>query len=218
MKAHLLFRRQTAANAETSSGGGEEGAAREKGEAAKLTGATDLVGHHGLHRLFAVAAVATGTGTGTGTGSKVAGGGGGGGGAASTYLDYVSHLPGKNSVLTDNTLRDLILRPPPANAIALKNFDADTLRAAFTMEPGPVPGVRCSPPIYQTYLMRSSSFSLPQKTWARTTFRNRYCCQNEIMLKLREFILNRHSNSHNNSNKYSLNNLLLLHNERLPSN
>ncbi|KAJ3070164.1 hypothetical protein HDU98_006805 [Podochytrium sp. JEL0797] len=92
------------------------------------TGATDLAAHHGLQRLFAVASHSA---------QRIAS-------SASvmdrTYLGYAKDLPGKNSCLSDKTLKDLLLRGVADNALAIRPFDKDVLQAAFTMQPGPVPG------------------------------------------------------------------------------
>ncbi|KAJ3029551.1 UNVERIFIED_CONTAM: hypothetical protein HDU68_011851 [Siphonaria sp. JEL0065] len=100
--------------------GAKKGQGETEAKEKRLTGETDLVAHHSLHRLFAVAAAAPLDDL--------------------SYLAHVKDLPGKNTCLTDNTLRDLIMRPPTGNNVAVRNFDKDVLNTAFTMQPGPVPG------------------------------------------------------------------------------
>ncbi|KAJ3409675.1 hypothetical protein HDU80_010510 [Chytriomyces hyalinus] len=97
----------------------------------KLTGDTDLVEYHNLRHLFAIAAASKHKSLNQNGNSNSD--------TDSSYLAYVKDLPGKNSLVTDKTLRDLILQPPTGNNVAVRNFDNDTLIGAFTFQPGPVP-------------------------------------------------------------------------------
>ncbi|KAI8614057.1 hypothetical protein BC830DRAFT_1169737 [Chytriomyces sp. MP71] len=111
---------------------GEFRATREEG-GSSITGATDLVGHHGLQHLFSV--VPPGKSD-----------------AESTYLDYARDLPGHNECVTDRTLHALvrlsslvghwlvIFQPPSGNDVAVRPFDHDTLISAFAFQPGTVSG------------------------------------------------------------------------------
>ncbi|KAJ3220405.1 hypothetical protein HDU67_000072 [Dinochytrium kinnereticum] len=61
-----------------------------------------------------------------------------------TYLAYLKDLPGKLEVVKDRSLRDAVLAPPKGDPIPIRKFDEDTLMAAFTIRPGPIPGFDAS--------------------------------------------------------------------------
>ncbi|KAK9762456.1 hypothetical protein K7432_011778 [Basidiobolus ranarum] len=56
-----------------------------------------------------------------------------------TYEGYVKELPGKTDFTPSTYLRDLIMAPPKA-AGNISPFDVDTLKDAFSLRPGTVPG------------------------------------------------------------------------------
>ena len=53
---------------------------------------------------------------------------------------FVSFL-GKNECLKDKTIRDAVLAPPRGDPVPIKKFDKAVLVAAFSLRPGPIPGV-----------------------------------------------------------------------------
>ncbi|KAF9576580.1 hypothetical protein EC968_006927 [Mortierella alpina] len=58
-----------------------------------------------------------------------------------TYFPFISDLPGKNVIRPGNYIRAL-LEAPEKGYGPIHSFSSSTLRDAFSLRPGPVPGVR----------------------------------------------------------------------------
>ncbi|QSL65516.1 hypothetical protein MERGE_002829 [Pneumocystis wakefieldiae] len=58
-----------------------------------------------------------------------------------SYKGHIQHLPGKNVIIKDRFIRDLVFGPKEEKADKfIEDIDPELIEAVFSLQPGPIPG------------------------------------------------------------------------------